>query len=156
VLRARPGGAGRTFRGWRSWRTIQATDPLGWARYSGSGPSLASHPSPPIFANSQRLPEARRGGKQHARDTAEPRQSGARPRRWATMFCMAEDRLLTLDEVAERTGLSRDTLYQMRHRGEGPASLRLSNRVRVKESALAAWLAQSEAAEQERLSRIGA
>jgi excisionase family DNA binding protein len=64
------------------------------------------------------------------------------------------DRLLTIEQVAELTGLSRSTLFQMRCQGRGPASLRISNRVRVRESALEAWLAEAEAAEQARLGRI--
>ena len=64
------------------------------------------------------------------------------------------DRLLTLNEVAELTGLAPQTLWRLRQRGEGPASFRLRNRVRYRESALEAWLAEQEAQEQARLARI--
>jgi excisionase family DNA binding protein len=67
---------------------------------------------------------------------------------------VSKDQLLTLEEVSARTGLATQTLYQMRARGEGPASFRLGNRVRVRESALEAWLAEMEAAEADRLARI--
>lgn len=70
------------------------------------------------------------------------------------MVRMGEDHLLTLEEVAERTGLAVNTLHPMRARGQGPASFRLSNRVRVRESALEAWLAAQEAQEQARLAQI--
>jgi excisionase family DNA binding protein len=64
------------------------------------------------------------------------------------------DQLLTLTEVSALTGLARSTLWQMRMRGQGPASFRLGNRVRVRESALEAWLAEQEAQEQTRLAQI--
>jgi predicted site-specific integrase-resolvase len=67
---------------------------------------------------------------------------------------MSEERLLTLQEVSDRCGIAVDTLRRLRMHGQGPASFLVCNRVRVKESALTAWLAQSEAAEQARLSRI--
>jgi hypothetical protein len=44
------------------------------------------------------------------------------------------DQLLTLAEVAARTGLAVHTLRQLRSRGQGPASVLLANRVRVRES----------------------
>jgi excisionase family DNA binding protein len=64
------------------------------------------------------------------------------------------DQLLTMGEVAERTGIARQTLYQLRCRGEGPPTFRLGNVVRVRESALEQWISESEAAEQARLARI--
>jgi excisionase family DNA binding protein len=67
---------------------------------------------------------------------------------------MSEERLLTLKEVSARCGIAVDTLRRLRMNGQGPASFLVCNRVRVKESALNAWLAQQEQAEQERLSRI--
>jgi predicted DNA-binding transcriptional regulator AlpA len=68
--------------------------------------------------------------------------------------CPLSDQLLTLNEVAARTGFALNSLHHMRMRGEGPASFRLSNRVRVRESALEAWLAAQEAQEQARLAQI--
>jgi excisionase family DNA binding protein len=64
------------------------------------------------------------------------------------------DQLLSIEQVAQRTGLSRSTLLQMRGRGEGPPSFRIGNRVRIKESALNEWLAKAESEEQARLSRL--
>jgi excisionase family DNA binding protein len=61
------------------------------------------------------------------------------------------DQLLTIEQVAQRTGLARSTLFQMRLRGEGPPSFRIgTNRVRIRESALEAWLAECEQAEADR------
>jgi excisionase family DNA binding protein len=70
-----------------------------------------------------------------------------------TMVSM-KDQLLSMREVAARTGLAVNTLHHMRMRGRGPASFRLGNRVRVRESALDAWLAEQEAQEKTRLDRI--
>ena len=64
------------------------------------------------------------------------------------------DQLLTLTEVSKLTGLARSTLFQMRVQGRGPASFRIGNRVRIRESALNEWLAECEAEEQVRLARI--
>jgi excisionase family DNA binding protein len=63
------------------------------------------------------------------------------------------DQLLTIEEVSQRTGLACSTLYQMRARGEGPPSFRLGRQrgVRVRESALEAWLAEREAQEPSRI-----
>ena len=64
------------------------------------------------------------------------------------------DQLLTMNEVSKLTGLARSTLFQMRCGGAGPPSFKLSNRVRVRESALEAWLAEQEAQEAARLARL--
>jgi excisionase family DNA binding protein len=64
------------------------------------------------------------------------------------------DQLLTMNEVSELTGLARSTLWQMRCRGEGPPSFRIGNRVRIRQSAFEAWLAQCEQAEADRLAKI--
>jgi excisionase family DNA binding protein len=61
------------------------------------------------------------------------------------------DQLLSIEQVAQRTGLARSTLFQMRCRGEGPPSFRIGNRVRIRESALEEWLSKAEAAEAARL-----
>jgi excisionase family DNA binding protein len=63
---------------------------------------------------------------------------------------MSGDRLLTLREVSERTGLAIPTLREMRRDGRGPDSFRLGTRVKVRESALEKWVAEAEAAEQAR------
>jgi predicted DNA-binding transcriptional regulator AlpA len=64
------------------------------------------------------------------------------------------DPLLTLPQVVELTQLAPATLYNLRARGEGPASFRVAGRVRYRQSAVDAWLAQQEQAEQDRLDRI--
>jgi predicted DNA-binding transcriptional regulator AlpA len=65
-----------------------------------------------------------------------------------------KDQLLSLAEVAARTGLAVNTLHHMRMRGRGPASFLVCNRVRVRESALDEWLAAQEQAEADRLAGI--
>ena len=67
---------------------------------------------------------------------------------------MTEERLLTLQEVSDRTGLAVDTLRRLRMHGQGPASFLVCNRLRIRESALEGWLAEQEAAEQARLSQL--
>jgi predicted DNA-binding transcriptional regulator AlpA len=67
---------------------------------------------------------------------------------------MTDERLLSLQEVSDRCGIAVDTLRRLRMHGQGPRSFLVANRVRVRESALEAWLAQQEQAEQERLSRL--
>ena len=69
----------------------------------------------------------------------------------------AEDPLRTPAYVEEHYGIPQSTQAQLRHRGEGPASFRLGGRVRYRDSALLAWLAEEEArAEQRRQDRRGA
>ena len=65
-----------------------------------------------------------------------------------------KDQLLSLNEVAARTGLAVNTLHHMRMRGQGPASFLVANRVRVRESALDEWLAEQEQAEADRIAQI--
>lgn len=60
-------------------------------------------------------------------------------------------RLLTLEDVAARLGISPSTLRWWRHRGEGPPSIRLGRHVRYPEDALEAWLAAQIAEESARL-----
>jgi excisionase family DNA binding protein len=55
-------------------------------------------------------------------------------------------RLLTLDEVAERTRTPLATLRYWRHRGEGPPTFKLGRRVVAREEDVDAWI--DEAAEQ--------
>jgi predicted DNA-binding transcriptional regulator AlpA len=74
---------------------------------------------------------------------------------------MAErDELLTIDEVMEWTGLARQTLSNMRARGEGPASFKIGtargNPIRYRRSAVEAWLKELEQAEAARLQRLKA
>jgi predicted DNA-binding transcriptional regulator AlpA len=75
---------------------------------------------------------------------------------------MAGDRddLLTMEEVAEWTGLATPTLYAMRSQGQGPASFKVGSsrgsRIRYRRSSVEAWLRAQEAEEQERLDKIRA
>jgi excisionase family DNA binding protein len=51
-----------------------------------------------------------------------------------------DDRLLTLNQVAEYLGVPLATLYQWRHRGEGPRGIKVGGHVRVRESELERYL----------------
>ena len=48
--------------------------------------------------------------------------------------------LLTMDEVAERTRASVDTLRYWRHKGTGPKSFKLGRRVVYREDDLETWI----------------
>jgi len=50
-------------------------------------------------------------------------------------------RYLTIDEVCDLTGLSRQTLAKMRCSGTGPAFMKLGRAIRYAEADLQAWLA---------------
>jgi excisionase family DNA binding protein len=52
--------------------------------------------------------------------------------------------LLSTDELAERLGLVRDTLYHWRVRGEGPPAIRVGGRVRYRPSDIEVWLKSRE------------
>lgn len=53
----------------------------------------------------------------------------------------APDRMLRIDAVLDRTGLSRSTLYRKIERGEFPKQIKLSTRCAGwRESAINAWL----------------
>ena len=62
--------------------------------------------------------------------------------------------LLSIEQVSEWTGLAVQSLYALRSRGEGPPSLKISNRVRYRHSAVESWIREQEQAEQDRLRRI--
>lgn len=48
--------------------------------------------------------------------------------------------LMTIDEVSEYTQIPKSTLYNWRHRNEGPPSISLGRRVRYRRSDVEAWL----------------
>jgi excisionase family DNA binding protein len=50
------------------------------------------------------------------------------------------ERLMTLAELAELVGVPVTTLYQWRHRGEGPPGYRVGRHVRYRRAAVEAWL----------------
>ena len=57
------------------------------------------------------------------------------------------DRLVSMKEVEEWTGLTRTNIYRMRKAGEFPEPLLIGpNTIRWRESTLAAWLATRPAA----------
>lgn len=53
---------------------------------------------------------------------------------------MKIDGMLPIEEFAERMGMSRRAVYQMRHQGVGPAYYRIANRIYYKEADIEAWL----------------
>lgn len=54
---------------------------------------------------------------------------------------MANDRLLRIGEVIERTGLARVTIHRLRKKGEFPEPLRAGGRaVRWRESEIQGWM----------------
>lgn len=56
------------------------------------------------------------------------------------------DRLLTIEQAAEWTGLTVKTLYRYRQQNIGPESFTYAGRVVYEESALERWLAEQKAA----------
>lgn len=56
------------------------------------------------------------------------------------------DRLLTLDEVSEMTGIPKTTLRWLRAQQRGPRMGVVAGRLRAKESEVAAWIDQELAA----------
>jgi excisionase family DNA binding protein len=50
------------------------------------------------------------------------------------------ERLMTLADLADMLGLPVTTLYQWRHRGEGPPGYRIGRHVRYRRAAVEAWL----------------
>jgi excisionase family DNA binding protein len=49
-------------------------------------------------------------------------------------------KLLTVKEIAERTGLAPWRLYELFEKGQGPACLRVGRTIRVPEKALDQWV----------------
>lgn len=53
---------------------------------------------------------------------------------------MADERIMTPDEVADYLGATTTWLAQMRYRGDGPAFLKLGRVIRYRERDLTEWL----------------
>lgn len=53
---------------------------------------------------------------------------------------MADERLMTLSEVAEMLGVPPSTLYAWRYRGDGPSGYRIGRHVRYRRAKVEAWL----------------
>ena len=67
-----------------------------------------------------------------------------------------DDQILSLPQVSQMTGLAKQSLYALRSRGEGPPSFLIQGRIRYRKSAVEAWIAEQEAAGQDRLTQIQA
>lgn len=52
----------------------------------------------------------------------------------------ADDRLLTIVDVAAYLGIPVGTVYQWRHKGTGPAGMRVGRHVRYRRRDVEAWL----------------
>ena len=50
------------------------------------------------------------------------------------------ERMMTLTDLAELLGVPVTTLYQWRHRGEGPPGYRVGRHVRYRRAAVEGWL----------------
>lgn len=58
-------------------------------------------------------------------------------------YCLAMDKLLTKEDVAEILGMSRDRFDHMRRRGDGPPEVRLGHRtLRFRPEDVDGWLRQ--------------
>ncbi len=57
------------------------------------------------------------------------------------------DRLLQLQEVAERTTFSENTLRYWRQKGQGPRAVKIGRRLVYRESDVDAWIAEQFAEE---------
>lgn len=55
------------------------------------------------------------------------------------------DRLWTIDDVSAFLGVAVPTIYQWRHRGEGPPCMRLGKHLRFDPSSVRAWAASKAA-----------
>jgi excisionase family DNA binding protein len=53
---------------------------------------------------------------------------------------MMSERLMTLVELADMLAVPLGTLYQWRHRGEGPPGYRIGRHVRYRRGDVEAWL----------------
>jgi predicted DNA-binding transcriptional regulator AlpA len=58
-----------------------------------------------------------------------------------------DDRLLTIEEVAEWLRKPKATLYKWRSTGEGPAGFKIGRDLVYRRSAVVRWLAECEAAD---------
>jgi excisionase family DNA binding protein len=55
-------------------------------------------------------------------------------------LCTIEQKYWSIDEVSERLGISKPTLYRWSSEGLGPRPLRIGRRLRYGESELERWL----------------
>ena len=54
------------------------------------------------------------------------------------------ERLLTIIELAQFLGVPAATLYQWRHKGEGPPGMKVGRHIRYRPEAVREWLADLE------------
>jgi excisionase family DNA binding protein len=62
--------------------------------------------------------------------------------------------LMSLPEAAAYLDMTVPTLYNWRHRGIGPASLRIGGRVKYRQTDLDDWIAAQAEAEADRIARM--
>jgi excisionase family DNA binding protein len=53
-----------------------------------------------------------------------------------------DDRLLTMQEVAEFLGVPVATIYQWRHHGRGPRGIKVGRHIRYRRADVDAWVEQ--------------
>lgn len=84
--------------------------------------------------------------------------SGPAPRRLAHLGAMANpdadpdglEPVITLAELADQLGVSVQTLYDLRRKGEGPRVFRVGRELRVRRTEVTAWLQRLEERDAER------
>jgi excisionase family DNA binding protein len=74
-------------------------------------------------------------------EAAGPAASGAPARRRGAQERDGDHRLLSPDDLSEYLGIPVQTIYQWRHRGEGPPGYRIGRHVRYRWVDVQAWLA---------------
>ena len=58
------------------------------------------------------------------------------------MTLQGRDKLMSLRDVSEMLGITVQTLYRWRYKGDGPAGYRVGRHVRYRREAVEAWLEQ--------------
>ena len=51
-----------------------------------------------------------------------------------------EERLVPLDDLADRLGVSTQTIHQMRYRGDGPVAVRIGRTLKFRHADIEAWI----------------
>lgn len=80
-------------------------------------------------------------GRMEADDSRDLVREGAEGRRNLGGALGADDRLVSTGDLSEYLGIPVQTIYQWRHRGEGPRGYRIGRHVRYRWADVQAWLA---------------